>query len=135
MPSTVINLSSIHLSEDKVNLLSKGLSFCPTPLQADKEKFLDDLEGCFRRLHLKEFFVDNEGKSDDDDVQPRFRPPSMWMPPKCGDASLKIYIRKFRADIQQQLEGDVQQQLEANQLKRCIDNLTSNERIALSKLR
>ena len=49
------------------------------------------------------------------------------MPPKGGDAALETYIRKFRADVQQQLE--------ANQLKRCTDNLTSNERIALRKLR
>ena len=49
------------------------------------------------------------------------------MPPKDGDAALKIYIRKFRADVLQQLE--------ANQSKGCTDNLTSNERIALCKLR
>ena len=49
------------------------------------------------------------------------------MPPKGGDAALETYIRKFRADVQQQLE--------ANQLKRCTDNLTSNEKIALRKLR
>ena len=44
-----------------------------------------------------------------------------------GDATLETYIRKFRPDMQQQLE--------TNQLKRCTDNLTSDERIALLKLR
>ena len=43
VPSTVINLSGIHLSEDEVNLLSKRLSFCPTPWRADEEEILDDL--------------------------------------------------------------------------------------------
>ena len=125
MPSTVINLSRIHLSEDEVKLLSRGLSFCPTPRRASKEEVLDDLEGYFRCLRLKKFFLDNEDYTDDD-VQPRFRPPSTWMPPKGGDAALETYIRKFRKDVQQQLE--------VNQLKRCCDNLTSNERIALRKL-
>ena len=127
VPSTVINLSGVHLSEDEVKLLSKGLSFCPTPRRADKDEILDDLESYFRRLRLKEFFLDNEEHSDDDDAQPRFRPLSTWMPPKGGDAALETYIRKFRADVKQQLE--------VNQLKRCTDNLTSAERIALRGLR
>ena len=45
---------------------------------------------------------------------------------KGGDAALETYIKKFRMDVQRQLE--------ANQFKRCTDNLTSNERIALCKL-
>ena len=48
------------------------------------------------------------------------------MPPKGGDPSLETYIRKFRVDVQQQLE--------VNQLKRCSDNLMSNEMIAVHKL-
>ena len=38
----------------------------------------------------------------------------------------ETYIRKFRADVKQQLE--------ANQIKRSTDNLTSTERIALRRL-
>ena len=49
------------------------------------------------------------------------------MPPKGGDAALETYIQKFRADVKQQLE--------VNQPKRCTDNLTSAERIALGRLR
>ena len=127
VPSTVINLLDIDLSNDEFNLLSKGLSFYPTPRLADKDEILDDLERYFRCLRLKEFFLDDEEQSDDDDAQPHFCPPSMWMPPKCGDAALENYIQKFRADVKQQLQ--------VNQLKRCTDNLTSAERIALRRLR
>ena len=37
VPTTVVNLSGIALSEAEINLLSKGLSFCPTPLYIEKE--------------------------------------------------------------------------------------------------
>ena len=103
--STVINLSRIHLSKDEVNLLSRGLSFCPTPRRANKEEILDNLEGYFRHLNLKESFLDNKDNADDE-VQPCFHSPSTWMPPKGGDAALKIYIKKFRTDVQQQLEAN-----------------------------
>ena len=120
-------ITEINSSNDEVDLLSKGLSFCPIPRRADKDEILDDLERYFRRLRLKEFFLDNEEQSDDDDTQPHFRPPSTWMPPKGGDAALETYIRKFRADVKQQLD--------VNQPKRCTDNLTSAQRIALHRLR
>ena len=51
--------SGVHLSEHEVNLLSKGL-FLSHPWSADKEEILDDLEGYFKRLCLKEFFLDNQ---------------------------------------------------------------------------
>ena len=79
---------------------------------------MDDLESFFRRSRLKEFFLD-EDENNDAEPQSQFRPPSLWMPPKGGDAALETYIRKFRADVQHQLK--------TNYSKRC----TSNERIAL----
>ena len=50
-------------------------------------------------------FLDSEEQTDVD-APPRFRPPSTWMAPKCGDPALKTYIRRFRVDIQQQLEAN-----------------------------
>ena len=43
--SMVINLSSAALDDDEIKLLSRGLSFCPTPRQVNSEAVLDDLEG------------------------------------------------------------------------------------------
>ena len=43
-PTTVVNLSGVTLSEAETNLLSKGLSFCPTPRHIKKEEILDNLE-------------------------------------------------------------------------------------------
>ena len=59
-PSTVINLSRVHLTDDELKVLCRGLSFCPIPRRANHEEILDDLEGYIRRLRLKEFFLDND---------------------------------------------------------------------------
>ena len=59
-PTAVVNLSENALRRTKINLLSKGLSFCPTPCHIEKEQILDDLELFFRRLCLKEFFLEEE---------------------------------------------------------------------------
>ena len=57
---TVINLSGVALDNNEIDLLSRGLSFCPTHRQLNKEAVLDDLEGYFRHLRLKEFFQEKD---------------------------------------------------------------------------
>ena len=91
-PCTVINLSGITFSNDEINLLSMGLSFCSFPHRANRDEILDDLESYFRLLHLKEFFLDED---EINDAAPRslFHPPSSWMPTKGGDVALETYIR------------------------------------------
>ena len=42
-PTTVMNLSGVTLGETEVNLLLKGLSFCPTLGHRKKEEILDNL--------------------------------------------------------------------------------------------
>ena len=74
LPTTVVNLSGIALEEAEINLLSKGLSFCPSPRHIRKEEILDDLEKYFRRLRLKEFFLEEE-EEEDSDANSLFRPP------------------------------------------------------------
>ena len=121
-----MNLSGVALSEAETNLLSKGLSFCPTPRHMKKEEILDDLEKFFRRLRLKEFFLEEE-EEEENDAHALFRPPSTWMPPKRRDAALETYINQTRIDVERQLER--------LQDKRCKDNLPSDERLALKHLR
>ena len=122
--STVVNISGVTLSDAETALLSKGLSFCPTPRHFDRNQLVDDIESFFRRLRLKEFFIDLE--EDQDEVSP-FRPPSTWMPPKERDAALEIYIKKVRAEV------DHQSRLQHK--KRARDNLLPRERQALRTLR
>ena len=42
--STVITLFGVALDNHEINLLSRGLSFCPTPRRANKKMILNDLE-------------------------------------------------------------------------------------------
>ena len=123
--SIVVNLSGVTLSSDEINLLSKGLTFCPVPRRVDKDQILDDLESYFRRLRLREFFADqDEAESTEQEL---FRPPSKWMPPKGRDATLESYVRGVRIDVQNQVKKLCR--------ARCRDNLSSLERSALTRLR
>ena len=72
---TVINLSGVSLENNEINLLSRGLSFRPTPRQANIDVILDNLEGYFRRLRLKEVFLEEDEHIDDNaETQEQFRP-------------------------------------------------------------
>ena len=70
----MVNLSGNALREAEINLLSNGLSFCPTPCLIEKEQILDDLEKFFRKLRLKEFFLEEEEAEEDSDARTLFHP-------------------------------------------------------------
>ena len=95
------------------------------PLMKKKE-ILDDLEKFFRRLCLKEFFLEEEEK-EESDVQTLFCPPSTLMPPKRRDTALETCTNQTRIDAERQLER--------LQDKRSKDNLPSDKRLALGHLR
>ena len=84
----VVNPSRVALGEEEINLLSKGLSFCPTPPHMEKEEILDDLEKFFTLLRLKKFFQEEE-EEEETDAENLLHPPSSWMPPKRRDAALE----------------------------------------------
>ena len=52
----VVNLSSRDLTPAENSLLSKGLSFCPTPKEIDVFALKKDMLDYVRRLRLKEYF-------------------------------------------------------------------------------
>ena len=53
---SVINLSSFQLKPDHMSLLSKSLSFCPTPGEPDFGKIHRDLDKFHHRVLLKSHF-------------------------------------------------------------------------------
>ena len=55
---TVVNISGVALDNDEISLLSRGLSFCPSPWQANYEEILDDLQGYFGRRLLQAFTLE-----------------------------------------------------------------------------
>ena len=118
--STVINLSNVDLTEDEVLLLSRGLTFCPTPRHIDWAQIKADINDFSRRLRIKEFFYDNNNC----DLEPNpFRLKSTWCPPANREPVLDVYIDSVERDIM------------TAKPTRIRDNLTRRERQSLKKLR
>ena len=69
--TTVINLSSVQLTQDEVNLLSLGLKVCPTPTHINWPEFKADISDFIRRLRLHEYFHDNNNNSSQQTQQHR----------------------------------------------------------------
>jgi hypothetical protein len=61
---SVINLSDLELTPDQVSVLSKGLTFCPTPWEPDMSDIIQNLENFFRRMRLKSHFLVDDPESD-----------------------------------------------------------------------
>ena len=93
-PITVVNLSETALGEAEINLLSKGLSFCPTPHHIRKEQILDDLGSSSRsyELQLKAFFLEEE--EEESDAKTMFCPLST-LTSKRRNAALETYIKRL----------------------------------------
>ena len=79
---TVINLSNVELSEAEIKLLSRGLTFVPTPQRINWSEIQADIDDFARRLRLKEFF-DKDGNTATDASSHPFRCKGSWTPP-CG---------------------------------------------------
>ena len=133
--NVVVNLSSKQLDNDTITLLSKGLTFCPTPGEPDFGQIWSDLESFFRRLRLKYHFNNEDSLPEDYFIEPstelnefdtlieqKFRCKSTWKPPQ-GDHALEAFIQAVTEDF--------------GKMKpiKCHDNnLSKQERLALKDL-
>jgi hypothetical protein len=80
--NTVINLSDLALTKAQTEVLSKGLTFCPTPGSPDLSQIWLDFKDLHRRLELTQFFKDNESTDNrQNDLGAKFVPKSTWRPP------------------------------------------------------
>ena len=61
---TTCNISSTKPSESEISLLNKGLNFCPSMKEPNKEQLLDDLYFFCRKLKLKENFHGGDSTTD-----------------------------------------------------------------------
>ena len=95
------------------NLLSKGLSFCPTPPQTDEIQLQCDLESYFRRLRLKEYFLYDDEEEEERERNP-FKSPSAWQPDKDSDDALEMYIKAVRKDVNTQGKNNSSRQKRNN---------------------
>ena len=77
----IINLTNLSLNQCQVSLLSRGLSFTPTP-RPNIEELKTDISDFERRIRLKEFF---------DEGNPQMRNNSQWCPPPGRDTMLDSF--------------------------------------------
>ena len=85
----VVNLSSRTLTEAENSLLSKGLSFCPTPAGIDTYTLKKDVLEYVRRIRLKEYFCKDDDVDGNFSDVPAFRKRSQWCPEKNRDIFLE----------------------------------------------
>ena len=53
---SVINLSDYNLSQKEIEILSKGLNYCPKPKEVEMHKIIASCERLFRNMRYKYFF-------------------------------------------------------------------------------
>ena len=108
----VVNLSSKTLSDDEINILNKGLKFCPTQTRADPGTVRLELDNFHNKLRTKQFFERenpfkvNSNKTNQTAIPKtvygctpfnntklllKLKPPSKWRAP-TGSPSLETYI-------------------------------------------
>ena len=119
----VVHLSSRVLTPAEMSLLSKGLSFCPTPKEVDMFALKKDMFDFVRRLRLKEYYCGDESVDGDFSDQPVFRKRSTWCPERNMDAIFETYVSLLEKKI---LSQDLS--------IRCHRNLFKNEQEAFENL-
>ena len=113
------NLSTHQLSDDQVNVLSKGLKFIPTPVTNKtiiRRQLLRDFELFARRMRLQYIF---HGQNKE---RHPFHVKSNWMPPVQQSIALESYLESVKTRL-----ADIR----INKSK----NKSRNEMAALKKLK
>ena len=65
---TVFNLSGVHLTEDEVELLKKGLKFAPTPKKVDNVELKADFSTLSHKIKWKFAFSNNQKAKKDESL-------------------------------------------------------------------
>ena len=118
------NLSKRLLTPAETSLLSKGLSFCPTPRDIDLFALRKDISDYVRRLRLKEYFLHNDSVGGGFSSYPAFRHRSTWCPERNRDLILEAYISMLEKKI-----------FSCNLKALCHRNISREEQKALENLK
>ena len=114
------NLSNLELTNDQINLLSRGLKFVPTPITNEtalRKQLLTDFKDFARRMRLQFIY---HGK--DKNIHP-FYVKSNWEPPVQQSVTLESYLEEIKI------------QLAHTPITKPIPNLPLNERKAITELK
>ena len=98
--SSVINISNCSLSKDETSILSRGLTFCPTPRHINWPEVSADIYDFSRRMRLTEyFFDDNSRTSNSTEPESPFHNSSTWNPPNDRERALNTFLDAVKLDI------------------------------------
>ena len=114
------NLSTHQLSDDQVNVLSRGLKFIPTPVTNKtiiRRQLLRDFEHFARRMRLQYIF-----HGQNKEPHP-FHVKSNWMPPVQQSITLESYLESVKTQL-----ADIT-------INKPKNNLSRKEMAALKELR
>ena len=112
--------SNLELTNDQINLLSRGLKFVPTPITNEtalRKQLLTDFKDFARRMRLQFIY---HGK--DKNIHP-FYVKSNWEPPVQQSVTLESYLE------------EIEIQLAHTPITKAIPNLPLNERKAITELK
>ena len=141
----VINLSSTHLNDDAIAILSKGMKFCPTPGEPDISQAQKDLDSFHLRIKRRLHFSNPPDPADaTQNYNPpatqqvegsvpfknsAFKNPSSWVPPPC--VPLEIFISQNNSDLlRSKLTAPRRQNITPSQ-RQTIRDLFSNPDIVI----
>ena len=116
----IMNLSNLELTNDQINLLSRGSKFVPTPTTNEtalRKQLLTDFKDFARRVQLQFIY---HGK--DKNIHP-FYVKSNWEPPVQQSVTLENYLEEIKI------------QLAHTPITKAIPNLPLNERKAITELK
>lgn len=133
----ICNLSTHELTEAEKTVLSKGLTFCPTP-KFDHFTLIKDVMTLARNLRIKHFFDNQPAQfsSKLDSSLSKFKPPSDWDPPPLpADHPIEQYISFLVQNISDPTFADtINNSSNSNltpQERRAINTLKNNELIQI----
>ncbi|XP_070581465.1 uncharacterized protein [Ptychodera flava] len=124
-PKAVINLSTIKLSDSDISVLSKGLSFCPTPKTININELKLDIAEFKRKCRLAYIYRDEDDTTQANEVHRIFpREKSSYIPPASNNQNLERFLNM--------VEGDILNRYNWN---KSWDNLSANERKSFTQLK
>lgn len=131
----IFNTSKYELTEDEINVLTKGLKFVPSRDKVNVSDILSDIREWERRMRLREYFY---GKDQEEDSQNGKEKPSsqeninlaedsrsrnkLFIPPTKRDLALDLFIELVKEDILKGIK------------KSSKTNITKGEAAAIKKL-
>ena len=120
----MVNLSDRVLTASEIQVLSKGLNFCPTPKENNRFELIRNLFEFSKRMKCRAYFgIKGEFECDGSDKLTHFREKSTWIP-KEVDPALELFLKTLEERVLSiKCEG------------RNYSNLTIEERLAIRDLK